>query len=96
MQDNNDIANKSIEHMQDNNDTTKNNIEHMQKKDDTTKKNENMQEGIGIMQENKSSFMFLEGLRLSKVGIRTAGLLDPCKFKSMNLVSVALFGALGT
>ena len=38
MQDNNDIANKSIEHMQDNNDTTKNNIEHMQKKDDTTKK----------------------------------------------------------
>ena len=32
MQDNNDIANKSIEHMQDNNDTTKNNIEHMQKK----------------------------------------------------------------
>ena len=59
MQDNNDIANKSIEHMQDNNDTTKNNIEHMQKKDDTTKKNENMQESIGIMQENKSSFMFL-------------------------------------
>ena len=55
-----------------------------------------MQESIGIMQENKSSFMFLEGLRLSKVGIRTAGLLDPCKFKSMSLVSVALFGALGT
>ena len=61
----------------------------MQKKDDTTKKNENMQ-------ESKSSFMFLEGLRLSKVGARTAGLLDPCKFKSVNLVSVALFGALGT
>ena len=53
-------------------------------------------ENIGIMQENKSSFMFLEGLRLSKVGIRTAGLLDPCKFKRVNLVSVALFGALGT
>ena len=106
MQDNNDIANKTLNICRK---TIRQPIKALnicrttmtqpkitsnicRKKDDTPKKNENMQESkrtfhekIGIMQENKSSFMFLEGLRLSKVGIRTAGLLDPCKFKSMNI-----------
>ena len=106
MQDNDDTTNKNIEHMQDNDQTTKKHWtyagqqRHNQKKHRKYPGNKMTQQKH--MQEKQTENPWKHWNSAGKQIVLyvsrgpAAGLIDPCKFKRINLVSVALFGALGT